>query len=55
MVNVLVVLPSIVWLDVVFTVMVADPVFLTTYILPEIPTEVGNVTENGVFEDPSIR
>jgi hypothetical protein len=37
--------PSIVCEDVVFTVIVPEPLFLTTYILPAIPTAVGNVTE----------
>jgi hypothetical protein len=38
--------PSIVCEDVVFTVITPVPLFFTTYILPEIPTEVGNVMVN---------
>jgi hypothetical protein len=38
--------PSIVCEEVVSTVIVPEPLFLTTYIFPASPTAVGNVTVN---------
>jgi len=38
--------PSIVWLPLPSNVIVPLPLFFITYILPEIPTAVGNVMVN---------